>query len=108
MEKMSTDETILTRRQMEVLKLRNVGYTQAEIGKKIGKTKQNISTIEKMACRNVKKAENTIKFVKLLETPIWFRVEGNINLDEVVRKFLFNARIISLSCAILAFPPFFF
>jgi Tfx family DNA-binding protein len=86
MEKISTDEMILTQRQMEVLKLRNEGYSQAEIGKKIGKTKQNISTIEKMAWRNVKKAENTIKYVKLLEAPIWFRVEGNINLDEVVRK----------------------
>lgn len=86
MEKISTDETILTRRQMEVLKLRNEGYTQAEIAKKMGKTKQNISTIEKMAWINVKKAENTIKFVKLLEAPIWFSVEGSINLDEVVRK----------------------
>ncbi len=61
MKKMSTDETILTRRQMDVLKLRNEGYSQDEITKRGGTTKQNISTIEKMAWRNVKRAENTIK-----------------------------------------------
>ena len=58
MKKMSTDETILTRMQMDVLKLRNEGYTQDEISKRWGTTKQNISTIEKMAWRNVNRAEN--------------------------------------------------
>ena len=80
------DETTLTERQMEVLKLRNEGYSQAKIAKKFGKTKQNISTIEKMAWANVKKAGNTIKFVKLLEAPIWFSVEENADLDDVVRR----------------------
>ena len=84
MTKMDTDETTLTERQMEVLKLRNEGYSQAEIAKKFGKTKQNISTIEKMAWANVKKAENTLKFVKLLEAPIWFSVAENTDLDEIV------------------------
>ena len=84
MTKMDTDETTLTERQMEVLRLRNEGYSQAEIAKKFGKTKQNISTIEKMAWSNVKKAENTLKFVKLLEAPIWFSVAENTDLDEIV------------------------
>ncbi len=86
MTKMDTDETALTGRQMEVLKLRNEGYSQVEIAQKFGKTKQNISTIEKMAWANVKKAENTLKFVKLLEAPIWFSVEENTDLDDVVRR----------------------
>ena len=56
---MSTDETILTRMQMDVLKLRNEGYTQDEITKRgRGTTEQNSSTIEKMAWRNVNRAEN--------------------------------------------------
>jgi|AHKK01.1.fsa_nt_gi transcriptional regulator len=58
MKKMSTDETILTRRQMDVLKLRNEGYSQDEITKRWGTTEQNISTLEKMAWRSVKRAEN--------------------------------------------------
>jgi len=91
MTKMDTDETILTERQMEVLKLRNEGYSQAEIAKKFEKTKQNISTIEKMAWANVKKAENTLKFVKLLEAPIWFSVAENTDLDEIVGRIFSEA-----------------
>jgi len=91
MTKMDTDETTLTERQMEVLRLRNEGYSQAEIAKKFGKTKQNISTIEKMAWSNVKKAENTLKFVKLLEAPIWFSVAENADLDDVVGRIFSEA-----------------
>ncbi|KAF5433567.1 hypothetical protein C5S35_02725 [Candidatus Methanophagaceae archaeon] len=91
MTKMDTDETTLTERQMEVLRLRNEGYSQAEIAQKFGKTKQNISTIEKMAWSNVKKAENTLKFVKLLEAPIWFSVAENTDLDEIVGRIFSEA-----------------
>ncbi|NQE54712.1 hypothetical protein C5S29_14070 [ANME-1 cluster archaeon GoMg3.2] len=56
MKKMSTDEAILTRMQMDVLKLRNGGYTQDEITKIGGTTEQNITTIEKRAWRNVRRA----------------------------------------------------
>ena len=91
MTKMDADETTLTERQMEVLKLRNEGYSQAEIAQKFGKTKQNISTIEKMAWANVKKAGNTIKFVKLLKAPIWFSVEENTDLDEIVGRIFSEA-----------------
>jgi Tfx family DNA-binding protein len=91
MTKMDADETTLTWRQMEVLKLRNEGYSQAEIAKKFGKTKQNISTIEKMAWANVKKAGNTIKFVKLLKAQIWFNVEENTDLDAIVGRIFSEA-----------------
>jgi hypothetical protein len=79
------DETILTKKQIQVLKLRNEGYSQEEIAQKFGQTKQNISAIERMARANVKKAENTIKFVKLLKAPIWFTVAENTDLDAAVR-----------------------
>ena len=88
---MAVVDTTLTRRQMDVLKLRSEGYSQAEIAKKVGTTKQNISTIEKMAWANVKRAENTIKFVKLLEAPIWLSVEENTDLDEIVGRIFSEA-----------------
>jgi Tfx family DNA-binding protein len=83
---MKEEETILTERQKEVLKLRNEGYSQKEIAKKFGQTKQNISAIERVARANVKKAENTIKFVKLIKAWVWFSVEENTDLDEVIGK----------------------
>ncbi len=44
-----------------------------------------------MAWANVKKAENTIKFVKLLEAPIWFNVAENTDLDEIVGRIFSEA-----------------
>ncbi|NMX21513.1 hypothetical protein C5S30_03585 [ANME-1 cluster archaeon GoMg4] len=86
MEKKTVDEMTLTKRQMEVLKLRNEGLSQEEIAQRFGQTKQNISAIERMARANVKKAENTLKFVKLLKAPIWFTVDENTDLEEVTKK----------------------
>ncbi len=44
-----------------------------------------------MAWRNVKRAENTIKFVKPLTAPIWFSVDENIDLDAVVKRIYVEA-----------------
>lgn len=86
-----TDETVLTKRQNEVLKLRSEGHSQEEIAQKFGQTKQNISAIERMARTNVKKAENTIKFVRLLKAPVWFTVDEKTDLDAVVRRIFAEA-----------------
>ncbi len=83
---MGTNETILTLKQMDILKLRNEGYSHEEIAKRSGTTKQNIHSIEKMALRNMKRAENTMKFMKLLKAPIWFSVDENTDLETVVRR----------------------
>jgi hypothetical protein len=91
MEKMTVDETALTKRQMEVLKLRNEGHSQEEIAQRFGQTKQNISAIERMARANVKKAENTLKFVKLFKAPVWFTVAENTDLDAAVRRIFAEA-----------------
>ena len=83
---MGANETILTTKQIEVLKLRNKGHSQEEIAKLSGTTKQNIYSIEKMALRNVKRAENTIKFMKLLKAPLWFSVDDNTDLETLARR----------------------
>jgi len=71
---MAESDSTLTDRQMHVLRLRNDGHSQEEIALKFGTTKQNISAIEKMARKNIERAENTIKFIKTLEAPVWFDV----------------------------------
>jgi Tfx family DNA-binding protein len=91
MDEMTANETVLTKRQKEVLKLRSEGRSQEEIAQQFGQTKQNISAIERMARTNVKKAENTIKFVNLLKAPIWFTVTENTDLDEVVMRIFTKA-----------------
>ncbi|MDY6960066.1 MAG: Tfx family DNA-binding protein [Halobacteriota archaeon] len=83
---MQTNETILTEKQIEVLKLRAKGHTQEEIAKLSKTTKQNIHSIEKMALRNLKRAENTVNFMKLLKAPIWFSVDDNTDLETLARR----------------------
>jgi Tfx family DNA-binding protein len=43
---------LLTKSQMDILKLRHAGLTQAEIAKKFNTTRQNIAIIEKRGKRN--------------------------------------------------------
>ena len=69
-EQSMTGDTSLTKRQMEIMRLRHEGYSQEEIASGLGTTKQNISAIEKMARKNVERAENTIKFIKTLNKTI--------------------------------------
>ena len=83
-EQSMTGDTSLTKRQMEVMRLRHEGYSQEEIASGLGTTKQNISAIEKMARKNVERAENTIKFIKTLEAPVWFEVAEGTRLDDLV------------------------
>ncbi|KAF5416133.1 MAG: DNA-binding protein Tfx [Candidatus Methanogaster sp.] len=81
---MAVRDTNLTERQMLVLRLRNDGRSQEEIASGLGTTKQNISAIEKMARKNIEQAENTIKFMKTLDAPVWFEVAVGTRLGDLV------------------------
>jgi len=81
---MAVRDTNLTERQMLVLRLRNDGRSQEEIASGLGTTKQNISAIEKMARKNIERAENTIKFIKTLDAPVWFEVAVGTRLGDLV------------------------
>ncbi len=81
---MAVRDTNLTERQMLVLRLRNDGRSQEEIASGLGTTKQNISAIEKMARKNIDRAENTIKFIKTLDAPVWFEVAVGTRLGDLV------------------------
>ena len=81
---MAVHDTNLTERQMLVLRLRNDGCSQEGIASRLGTTKQNVSAIEKMARKNIKHAENTIKFIKTLDAPVWFEVTVGTRLDDLV------------------------
>jgi Tfx family DNA-binding protein len=83
---MSEKETILSKRQMEVLKLRKKGYTQAEISRMLNTTRANVYALEKSALKNIKKAEKTLKFVKFLNAALWIKAEKGKNLNDLVRE----------------------
>ncbi len=81
---MAAHDTNLTERQMQVMRLRNDGHSQEEIATSLGTTKQNISAIERTAWKNVERAENTIKFIRMLEAPVWFEVSDGTSVDDLI------------------------
>lgn len=83
---MAKKESILTPRQIEILKLRSQGYKTGEIAKKLGTSAANISATEKTARENIERARSTIEFVKMLEAPLWLSFEPESDLNEVVKE----------------------
>ncbi len=76
-------DTLLTGRQIEVLKLKRKGLSQADIARKLKTTRGNISTIETTAMKNIAKAEKTIKLYRAMESPIWLTVPSGTDLYEI-------------------------
>ncbi|HEY3274707.1 MAG TPA: Tfx family DNA-binding protein [Methanocella sp.] len=76
-------DTLLTGRQIEVLKLKRKGLSQADIARKLKTTRGNISTIETTALKNIAKAEKTLKLYRALEAPVWMTVPGGTDLYEI-------------------------
>lgn len=78
--------TILTERQVEVLRLREEGRTQREVAEVLGTTASNVSAVERAAQENVTKARRTLELVRLLHAPVRFAVEDGATFDEVVDR----------------------
>jgi len=76
-------ETLLTPRQIQVLRMKKKGMTQADIARKMKTTRGNICIIESTALKNIEKAKNTLKFFRALEAPIWITVPAGTDIYEV-------------------------
>lgn len=80
------DESILTRRQAEVLVLRERGVAQHEIADRLGTSRANISSIESTARDNVAKAAETVAFAEAIRSPVRVRIEPGVALIEVPER----------------------
>jgi len=78
-------DTLLTKKQVEVLRLRAQGYSQTEIAKKFGTSRANISAMEKTALKNIQKAKKTLELVKIVEAPTRITIKPNTDLNDVVK-----------------------
>ncbi len=79
-------DTILTERQIEVLKLKAMGLSTSEIARRLGTTDANVSATEKKARENIKRAQKTLQLVKILEAPIRIVIPPKSDLNDVVRE----------------------
>ena len=80
----ATESTILTDRQVEVLELRDKGYTQREVAEELGTTDANVSAVERAAEDNVAKARRTLELVRTLRAPVRFTVPSGTSFDALV------------------------
>lgn len=78
--------TILTERQVEVVKLRERGYTQREVADELGTTDANVSAIERAAEENVEKARRTLELVRTLRAPTRFTVPAGTCFEDLVDR----------------------
>ncbi|WP_435196545.1 Tfx family DNA-binding protein [Natronomonas sp. EA1] len=80
------DESVLTRRQAEILALRERGIQQRTIAEHLGTSRANVSSVESSARENVKKAKETLAFAEALTAPVRLTVEAGTDLYAVPNK----------------------
>nr|WP_080505462.1 Tfx family DNA-binding protein [Haloarcula argentinensis] len=77
------DESVLTRRQAEVLALRENDVRQSDIGELLGTSRANISSIERNARENVEKARQTVAFANTLTAPVRVDIEAGTDIYDI-------------------------
>ena len=80
----------LTDKQIEILRMKKKGMSQADIARSMKTTRGNICIIENTALKNIEKARNTLKFFKAMEAPIWLTIPGGTDLYDIP-EMVFNA-----------------
>lgn len=77
------EESVLTRRQAEVLVLRERGHKQSSIAEQLGTSRANVSSIEASARENVEKAHETVRFAELISSPVHVEIPSGTDLYTV-------------------------
>ena len=79
-------KSILTRRQAEVLVLREQGVPQRDIAARFGTSRANISSIESTARANVKKARETVAFAEAIGSPVGIAIEPGMDIIDIPER----------------------
>jgi HTH-type transcriptional regulator, fmd operon transcriptional regulator len=82
----------LTDRQVEILRLKKKGLRSTDISRIMKTTRANICTVEKTALKNIEKAENTIKFYRAFEAPVWLSFPAGTDLYDIPDILAANAK----------------
>lgn len=77
------DTSVLTRRQAEVLALRERNVSQADIAEELGTSRANVSKVESSARDNVARAKETVAFAETLKAPVQIEIEPGTDLYDV-------------------------
>ena len=80
------ETSVLTRRQAQVLVLREQGVSQADIADSLGTSRANVSSVESSARENLEKARETVAFAEALRAPVRVRVPAGTDLYDVPQQ----------------------
>ncbi|ELZ38694.1 Tfx family DNA-binding protein [Halorubrum tebenquichense] len=80
------DESVLTRRQAEVLALRERGLRQSDIADRLGTSRANVSSVEASARDNVERARETVAFAEALSAPVRVEIEEGTDLYDAPKR----------------------
>ena len=78
-------DSFLTDRQIEVLRLRQLGSSQQEVADRLGTTRSNISILEKRAHQNIARAERTLQQWMMIRAPITCRAKAGTDVFDLPR-----------------------
>jgi len=90
LEEDEAQESLLTQRQITVLKLRLQGVSQAQVAEMLGTTRSNISILEKRAHQNIARAERTLQQWMMIRAPIALKVHSGMDVFDLP-KMIFEA-----------------
>ncbi|PSP28931.1 RNA polymerase subunit sigma-70 [Halobacteriales archaeon QH_2_65_14] len=77
------ESMVITRRQAEVLVMRDRGLTQATIADKLDTTRENVTGIEHRARENIEKARETVEFAEVIEAPVRIEAPAGTDMYEI-------------------------
>jgi hypothetical protein len=77
------DASVLTRRQAEVLALRERGMRQRDIADLLGTSRANVSNVEASARENIGRARETIAFADAVAAPVRVEIPAGTDLFDV-------------------------
>jgi Tfx family DNA-binding protein len=78
-----SSDSFLTRRQLEVLKLRKQGRPQQEVADILGTSRSNVSILEKRAHSNIARAERTVQQWMMIQAPISLRIKAGTDVFDL-------------------------
>ena len=80
------ETSVLTRRQAQVLALRQQGVSQAAIAESLGTSRANVSSVEGSARDNLEKARETVAFAEALRAPVRIQIPAGTDLYDVPQQ----------------------
>lgn len=80
------ERSVLTRRQAQVLALRDRGESQATIAELFGSSRANVSSIEASGRENIERARETVAFADALHAPVRVHIPTGTDLYDVPQQ----------------------